>query len=187
MFFWKLVPIGSVVLVLSSASIRAQPVGAPAVAAITSEQHVAALDASRALFKKGDIAGGEAELFSVNRHAAGTAEWHCDSGRSLALLASAFRQDGDGPTAAKLAEAALAELRQAQGLAAGNSKLMASVDTLTGFVQERLLGAPQLAELSYQAAVQASPAAAKTAAAALARLQARDAFVNQHAAKPGAN
>ena len=159
----------------------------PVVAIVTAPEMTAAFTTSAALFKAGDLAGGETALFSINRHAPGTAAGLRDGGRALALMAAEFRQHGDAVTAAQLAQAALAQLRQAQLQAGTDKKLAASIDTLMGFVQEHLCGTADQAEVSYQAAMRASPATAQTASSALARLEAGDAAIARTAAKAGAN
>ena len=154
------------------------PTAAQLSASATKARRVAdGMVSAKALFKSGDITGGEAALFVTNRHQPGTAGWSRDCGSALIGMACAFQQDGDVATANALASRAMDQLVQARASAGGDTLLAASVYTYLGFLQEHFRGDRAGALASYRAAVDLSPKTAKTAATALSRIHGEEAHI----------
>lgn len=125
---------------------------------------------AKTLAKGNNVVAAEAALTKLNRAKADTADWHIETAHRLLQTAEGLAREGRPRNVAALASSAVTHLNQAF-TQASDATTRAAAKTLSGFVQERYLAAPDDALLSYQAAVQAAPQTSAKASEAGERLQ----------------
>lgn len=143
---------------------------------------------SQAQFAAHNYAAAEALLQAANVAAAGSPQWHLESGFDLMRMAFNFKSNGDAPTAQAIARLALAHLKSADRSynAATNAGELANVKELTGYIYQNLLGDQATAKTCYRDAVALSPTTGN-AATLLAAINASEAALARKLAATQSN
>lgn len=119
----------------------------------------AAIEAWNLFGQDHDVAA-EKQLTDANLNPKFSAEWHIESAHELTQMAFSFARQGNAHKAAQLAQRALEHSERAARKAArseGQSGLASAADSLSAFINERLLGSRAGATASYQRAAAREP------------------------------
>jgi len=152
--------------------------GAQVPTAIQNKQN--AFTNSQAQFAAHNYSAAEGTLEAANVAAAGTPQWHFESGFALMGMAFDFKSRADASTAQAIAQLALAHFNTAEKTYGPNASPaeLANERELTGYLYQYLLGDTATAKTCYQAAVNLSPNTGN-AATLLAAINAREAALAQ--------
>lgn len=143
-------------VVLSGTSVCAQQ----ADAAVRTAERRQEFESTLALFLARDYTRAEQALFKANRQPQNTLDADLESARKLIQMAAVLRQRYDVQASLEASYRALAILKEGEERRSAGATLRrrAQLQELTGFVAERLLREPAVAQQAYENALQIDPA-----------------------------